>query len=163
MKHERPYAKVTVSRKAQISCEAGHPWIYDSEVQSISGNYENGGLVDVISVRGQYIGTGFISETSKIRIRLLTRNANDALDEAFWERRIQYAWNYRRTVMGNDCNACRMIFGESDQFPGLTVDRFENVLVTQTLSLGMERLKPLLFPLLLKVLKNDGQNVDGIF
>lgn len=163
MKHERPYAKVTISRKAQISCETGHPWIYDTEVLSILGNYENGGLVDVVSLRGQYIGTGFISETSKIRIRLLTRNANDALDEAFWERRIQYAWNYRRTVMGNDCNACRMIFGESDQFPGLTVDRFENVLVTQTLSLGMERLKPLLFPLLLKVLKNDGQNVDGIF
>lgn len=163
MKQERPYAKAIVSRKAQLSCEAGHPWIYDTEVQSISGEYENGGIVDVLSLKGQYIGTGFISETSKIRIRLLTRNANDTLDEAFWERRIGYAWNYRRTVMNEDCSACRVIFGEADQFPGLTVDRFENVLVTQTLSLGMEKLKPVLFPLLLKVLREDGQNVGGIY
>lgn len=163
MKQERPYAKVTITRKAQISCEAGHPWIYDSEVLNVDGSYENGGLVDVLSIRGQYIGTGFISETSKIRIRLLTRNANDTLDEAFWERRIRYAWNYRRTAMGGDCSACRVIFGEADQFPGLTVDRFENILVTQTLSLGIERLKPILFPLLLKVLREDGQNVDGIY
>lgn len=163
MKHERSYAKVTITRKAQISCEAGHPWIYDSEVLNIEGNYENGGMVDVVSIRGQYIGTGFISETSKIRIRLLTRNANDTLDDTFWERRIRYAWNYRRTVMGDDCHACRVLFGESDQFPGLTVDRFENILVTQTLSLGIERLKPILFPLLLKVLREDGQNVDGIY
>ncbi len=163
MKQQRSYARATISRKAQTSCEAGHPWIYDTEITAISGDYENGGLIDVVDQRGHYIGTGFISNTSKIRIRLLTRNANDVINEAFWERRIRYTWDYRRTVMGNDCNACRVIFGEADQFPGLTVDRFESVLVTQTLSLGMERLKPVIFPLLLKVLREDGQVIDGIY
>ena len=162
MKQERAYPRFTVTRKAQLSCEAGHPWIYDTEVLS-ADEHENGGIADVFSTRGRYVGTGLVSDRSKIRVRLLTRNASDTLDEAFWERRIRYAWNYRRTVMGADVNACRVIFGEADQFPGLTVDRFENVLVTQTLSLGMDRLKPLLFPLLLKVLREDGQTVDGIF
>lgn len=163
MKQQRPYACASVTRKAQMSCEGGHPWIYDTEIQSITGNYENGGIIDVADSRGRYIGTGFISNTSKIRIRLLTRNAAELINDAFWERRIRYAWDYRRAVMGSDLNACRVIFGEADQFPGLTVDRFENVLVTQTLSLGMERLKPVVFPLLLKVLRENGQAIGGIY
>ncbi|HIW72704.1 MAG TPA: class I SAM-dependent rRNA methyltransferase [Firmicutes bacterium] len=162
MRQNRDYPRLTVTRKAQLSCEAGHPWIYDTEVLAAEG-HENGGIVDVFSTRGRYIGTGLVSDRSKIRVRLLTRNASDRLDEAFWERRIRYAWEYRKTVMGADCGACRVIFGEADQFPGLTADRFENVLVTQTLSIGMERLKPVLFPLLLKVLREDGQTVDGIY
>ncbi|XOQ48691.1 MAG: Ribosomal RNA large subunit methyltransferase I [Eubacteriales bacterium] len=96
-------------------------------------------------------------------IRLLSRNANDVFDEAFFERRLRYAWNYRKTVMGNDLSCCRIIFGEADQFPGLTVDRFNNILVTQTLSLGMEKLKPILFPLLYKILAEDGQAIDGVY
>ncbi|HJD23123.1 MAG TPA: class I SAM-dependent rRNA methyltransferase [Firmicutes bacterium] len=162
MKQQRPYPCFTVTHKAQLACEAGHPWIYDTEVLE-AGEHENGGIVDVFSTRGRYIGTGLVSDHSKIRIRLLTRNASDRVDEAFWQRRVRYAWEYRKTVMGDDCNACRVIFGEADQFPGLTVDRFENVLVTQTLSLGIERLKPVIFPLLLQVLREDGQAVDGIF
>ena len=124
MKQERDYPRLIITRKAQLSCEAGHPWIYDTEVLS-ADDHENGGVVDVFSSRNRYVGTGLISDRSKIRVRLLTRNASDTLDEAFWERRIRYAWNYRRTVMGLDTNACRVIFGEADQFPGLTVDRFE--------------------------------------
>lgn len=170
MKQQRPFAKATITNKAQLSCEAGHPWIYDTEITAMQGHYDNGGLVDVFSRRGSYIGTGLISQNSKIRIRLITRNANELVngaDEAtltaFWERRIRSAWEYRRTVMGDDVNACRVIFGEADGFPGLTVDRFESVLVTQTLSLGMDRMKSLLFPLLLEVLRQDGQAVDAIF
>ncbi len=162
MKQQRPYPRFTVTHKAQLACEAGHPWIYDTEVLE-AGEHENGGIVDIFSTRGRYIGTGLVSDHSKIRIRLLTRNASDRVDEAFWQRRVRYAWEYRKAVMGDDCNACRVIFGEADQFPGLTVDRFENVLVTQTLSLGIERLKPVIFPLLLQVLREDGQAVDGIF
>ena len=86
---------------------------------------------------------------SKIRVRLISRNANDTFDAAFWRRRVEYAWAYRKTVLEPaDLTACRVIFGEADQFPGLTVDRFNNILVTQTLSVGMEKLKPILFPLL---------------
>ena len=162
MKQQRPYPRFTVTHKAQLACEAGHPWIYDTEVLE-AGEHENGGIVDIFSTRGRYIGTGLVSDHSKIRIRLLTRNASDRVDEAFWQRRVRYAWEYRKAAIGDDCNACRVIFGEADQFPGLTVDRFENVLVTQTLSLGIERLKPVIFPLLLQVLREDGQAVDGIF
>lgn len=94
----------------------------------------------------------------------MSRNANDDFSDAFWERRIRYAWDYRKVVMGEtDSRCCRVIFGEADLFPGLTVDRFESVLVTQTLSLGMERIKDRLFPLLVKVLREDGQDIRGIY
>ena len=163
MKQNREYARAAVTRKAQKSIEEGHPWVYDTEITGIEGGYENGGLVDVVSDRGAYLGTGFVSEKSKNRVRILSRNANDRFDEAFWERRIRWAWDYRKTVMGEDASCCRVIFGEADQFPGLTVDRFGDVLVTQTLSAGIERLKPVLFPLLKKVLERDGQAVRGVY
>lgn len=163
MKQNRPFARAAVTRKAQKSIEEGHPWVYDTEITGIEGGCENGGLIDVVSDKGTYLGTGFISERSKIRVRILSRNANDRFDEAFWERRLRWAWDYRKTVMGEDASCCRVIFGEADQFPGLTVDRFGEVLVTQTLSAGIERIKPLLFPLLKKVLGRDGQAVRGVY
>ncbi|MGN0978333.1 MAG: class I SAM-dependent rRNA methyltransferase, partial [Faecousia sp.] len=118
---------------------------------------------DAVSEKGKYLGTGFVSRNSKIRLRLVSRNANDRFDEAFWRRRIQYAWDYRKTVMGEDTGCCRVIFGEADGFPGLTVDRFSDILVAQTLSIGMERIKPMLFPLLVQVLREDGQNIRGLY
>ena len=163
MKQERGYAKVTVTPKGERALTGGHPWVYEGEVVSVEGAYENGGLVDVVSGKGRYLGTGFLSERSKIRVRLISRNANDKFDAAFWERRIRYAWAYRKSVMGPDIDGCRIIFGEADSFPGLTVDRFHDLLVTQTLSLGMERLKPVIFPLLYNVLTEDGQSIRGIY
>ena len=163
MKTERNYPKITVTKKAEAALAGGHPWVYDAELLSVEGEPENGGLVDVVSLKGKYLGTGFLSETSKIRIRLISRNANDTFDEAFWRRRLSYAWNYRKTVMRDDVNACRIIFGEADQFPGLTVDRYGDILVTQCLSLGMEKRKDVIFPLLVKVLREDGQKISGIF
>ena len=125
---------------------------------------ENGTLADVVSPKGAYLGTGFVSLHSKIRVRLISRNANDTFDAAFWRRRVEYAWAYRKTVLEPaDLTACRVIFGEADQFPGLTVDRFHDILVTQTLSVGMEKLKPVLFPILADVLRADGQNIAGIY
>lgn len=118
----------------------------------------------MLSVKGSYLGSGFYNSHSKIRIRLLSLNANDRFDEAFFERRIRYAWEYRKAVLREeDLSCCRIIFGEADSFPGLTVDRFGDILVTQTLSLGIERLKSVLFPLLLKVLREDGQNVRAVY
>jgi 23S rRNA (cytosine1962-C5)-methyltransferase len=163
MKQQRKYPKITVSRKAQAALEGGHPWVYDAEIRSVEGEISNGGLVDAVSDKNRYLGTGIWSETSKIRVRLLSRNTNDRFDAAFFERRLRYAWEYRKTVMGEDIGACRVIFGEADQFPGLTVDRYGGILVTQTLSVGMENLKPTLFPLLYKVLREDGQEIGGIF
>lgn len=163
MKQQREYPIATVTKKAQLSVESGHPWVYDGEIEERAGNWENGCLVDVVSGKNRYLGTGFLSETSKIRIRLISRNTNDRFDPAFWERRLRYAWNYRKTVMGPDIGCCRWIFGEADQFPGLTVDRFGDILVTQTLSLGMERIKPILFPLLYQVLTEEGVEISGIY
>ncbi len=163
MKQNRPYPAITVSKKAEHSIKAGHPWIYDAELCDTAGQAENGCLVDVLSGNGSYLGTGLLSESSKIRIRLISRNANDRFDEAFWKRRIRYAWEYRKTVMGPDTDCCRLIYGESDQFPGLTVDRFHDILVTQTLCYGMELLKPVLFPLLYQVLTEDGEQIRGIY
>ena len=164
MKEGRGYARCTVTKKAERAIVGGHPWVYDAEVKAMEGSVENGGLVDVCSEKGRYLGTGFLSETSKIRVRLISRNANDRFDEAFWARRVKYAWDYRKSVMDEaDLDCCRVIFGEADTFPGLTVDRFHDVLVTQTLSRGMEVLKPVLFPLLAETLRADGQDIKGIY
>lgn len=164
MKMERGYPVYTVTPKAENVILRGHPWVYDAEILNTEGETANGGLVDVVSKKGRYLGTGFLSERSKIRVRLISRNANDRFDAAFWHRKLQWAWEYRKSVMDPaDLDACRIIFGEADAFPGLTVDRFENLLVTQTLSLGMEKIKDMLFPLIVEVLEQDGETIDGLF
>ena len=163
MKMQREYPRLIITQKGTRWVEGGHPWIYEAEVIRTEGQIENGILADAVSEKGKYLGTGFVSLQSKIRLRLVSRNANDKFDAAFWKRRLQYAWNYRKTVMGEDLSCCRVIFGEADGFPGLTVDKFSNLLVTQTLSVGMEGIKQMLFPLLVQVLEEDGQPIDGLF
>ena len=163
MKQERTYPRVEVTRKAENSIKSGHPWIYHTELVEGEAGCNDGALVDIISPRGRYLGTGFFNSHSKIRVRLLSTNANDRFDEAFWERRLRYAWEYRKTVMGDDLACCRVIFGEADLFPGLTVDRFNDILVTQTLSLGVEQRKSMLFPLLVRILREDGQDIRGVY
>lgn len=152
-----------VTAKAERSVVSGHPWIYDTEVLNCPEVLENGSLVDVVTEKDKYLGTGFISRHSKIRVRLISKNANDKFDRDFFARRVKYAWDYRKTVMGDDITCCRVIFGEADQFPGLTVDRFGPYLVTQTLSVGIERIKDMLFPLIYEVLTEDGQQIEGIY
>lgn len=165
MKTERPYPGFTVTKKAQTTLQAGHPWVYENEITAAPEVLPApGDIVDVFSPRGSWLGSGFYSPNSKIRVRVFSRNANDRFDENFWRRRVEYAWAYRKQVMSpTDSRCCRLIFGEADHFPGLTVDRFEDILVTQTLSVGMEKLKPLLFPLLAEVLRADGQTIRGIY
>lgn len=164
MKAEREYPKYTITPKAERAILQGHPWVYDAEVVSVEGDTENGGLVDVLSKKGRYLGTGFLSQQSKIRVRLISRNANDRFDGAFWERKLRWAWDYRKSVMDEaDLDACRIIFGEADAFPGLTVDKFHDLLSVQVLSVGMERLQDLLLPLLVKILREDGQAIRGVF
>jgi len=163
MKTERSYPRVVVTAKGARWTDSGHPWIYESDVARIDDGIENGALVDAVSEKGKYLGTGFLSLHSKIRVRLVSRNANDAFDEAFWRRRVRWAWDYRKAVMGEDASCCRIVFGEADGFPGLTVDRFSDLLVTQTLSVGMERLKPMLFPLIVETLRADGVVIRGLY
>ena len=165
MKTTRSYPAYTVTKKAELSIVQGHPWVYADEITDAPETQpENGALVDVLSQKGRYLGTGFLSLASKIRVRLLSRNANDTFNEAFWQRRFEYAWAYRKTVLRpEDLTCCRVIFGEADQMPGLTVDRFGTVLVAQILSVGMEVRKEQLLPLLARVLRADGQQIDGIY
>lgn len=164
MKAERAYPSAAVTPKAEVAILRGHPWVYDTEILAMEGAAENGGLVDVRSRKGAYLGTGFLSEKSKIRVRLISRNANDRFDAAFWERKLRWAWEYRKTVMApEDLNACRVVFGEADMFPGLTVDKFHDLLSVQVLSVGMERVKDLLLPLLVRILREDGQTIRGVF
>ena len=153
-----------VSPKAEASCKAGHPWVYSEEVLSSDKGYENGDIVAVKTQKDKLIGFGFVNDNSKIKIRLISRNANDKFDDAFFCRRVKYAVDYRRAVMGEtDFNCCRLIFGEADQFPGLTVDRFDNVLVCEVLCLGIERRKDIIYKALLDVLAEYGQKIDVIY
>ena len=164
MKAQRPYPQITITPKGEAALVGGHPWVYEGKVTGLSGPVSDGQLVDVTSRRGSWLGCGFFNSRSRIRVRVLSRNPNDRFDRAFWRRRIQYAWDYRKTVMGpEDSRCCRVIFGEADGFPGLTVDRFESVLVAQVLCLGMELIKEELFSLLLEVLRSDGQDVVGVY
>lgn len=163
MKSERKYPIAVVSEKAEHSLKGGHVWVYGEEISDILGEAENGELVDVVSKKGRFLGTGYYNDNSKIRIRVISKNANDKFDEAFYERRFRYCFDYRKTVMGDDFDCCRLVFGEADGFPGLTVDRFGDILVTQVLSLGIEKRKNVLFPLMLKVLSELGVQIKAIF
>lgn len=163
MNIKRNYPAFTITPKAEASLKIGHPWVYDNEITSETEEIENGSLVDVFSQKGAYLGTGFYSIKSKIRIRVLSSNANDKYDEAFFERRLRYALNYRKTVMRDDYHCCRLIFGEADGLPGLTIDRFENILVAQVLSYGMDKIKGMIFHLLVKILVEAGEKIDGVF
>lgn len=118
-----------------MSLKNGHPWVYCDELRNEPEGLENGELCDVFSEKGSYLGTGFLSLNSKIRIRILSDNANENFSENFFRRRIRYAIDYRKTVMGDDFSACRLIFGEADGMPGLTIDKYGDILVSQVLSL----------------------------
>ena len=160
----RNYPKFYITKKGERAARGGHPWVYGEEVTRVDGSYANGGLADMVTDKGKYLGTGFVNDSSKIRVRILSTNTNDKFDEAFWERRLQYALDYRKTVMpGDDYKCCRLIFGEADQFPGWTVDRYNDLLVIQTLSLGMEKRKKMLIPLLVKLLRRDGETISGVY
>ena len=163
MKQVRQYPKVMISAKAERSVKNGHPWIYGEEIQKTIGAPEDGGLVDVFA-GSAYMGTGFYNSASKITVRLISRNANDVFDARFWRRRVEYAVQYRKTVMpGADFSCCRLIHGEADQMPGLTVDRYGGILSVQIASLGMERVKDTVYRALRDVLAEMGETAAGIF
>ena len=161
----RSFPILTVTPKGEKMLRGGHVWVYADEVTSLSSTPENGALVDVRSEKGKYLGTGFYNANSKIRVRVVSKNANDRFDEAFWERKLRWALEYRHTVMQNgDFSCCRLIFGEADAFPGFTVDRFGRILVTQVLSLGIECIKPMLYRLLVRLLREEfGQEIEALY
>ena len=162
MKIKREFPAFVVSKKGEREIKSGHPWVYDNVITDQPDKCENGCIADVFSQGGKYLGSGFYSEKSKIRIRLLSNNANEAFSDDFFQRRVRYAIDYRKTVMGDDFSACRLIFGESDGLCGLTVDKYGDILVSQVLSFGMEKKKDVIYRALCDCLANEGINVKGI-
>ena len=146
-------AKVTLRKTRETRVRRGHPWIYASEIEKVEGAFDNGDIVDVADFRGKFIGRGFYNPQSQISLRILTRN-DEACDRDFFARRIQEAWDYRRLLC--DPMSCRLIYSESDFLPGLVVDKFAGVLVLQSLSLGIERIKDMICDLLMEIIQPVG-------
>lgn len=143
------------------SLKAGGLWIYDNEIAEVRGGFEDGDIISVEDFDEYFLGYGFINSASKIRIRMLSRRKEKRITPAFLEDRVRTAWEYRKNVI--DTGSCRLIFGEADFLPGLVVDKFSDVLVAESLALGIDRLKPLLLENLKKVLEEDGIKIRGIY
>ncbi len=152
---------VTLKKGEGRTLKAGGMWVYDNEIDSIQGDFENGDVVAVHDFDGYCMGCGYINTRSKITVRLLSRKKDAVIDEAFMERRVRDAWEYRRQTI--DTSSCRLIFGEADFLPGIVVDKFSDVLVVESLALGIDRWKPVIVEALKRVLAEDGISVRGIY
>ncbi len=152
---------VTLKKGEGRSLKKGGLWVYDNEIASVTGTGENGCLVRVNDFDGYPMGVGFINDNSKIRVRMLSRNKDTEINEDFLRTRVRNAWEYRKKVV--DTSSCRLIFGEADFLPGLTVDKYEDILVVESLALGMDRMKKLVLDLLCDELNKDGIRIRGIY
>ncbi len=152
---------VTVKKGEARSLKAGGLWIYDNEIDTITGAVEDGDLVRVNDFDGYVLGTGFLNRKSKLTVRMLTRDKDAEINEEFLEKRVRAAWEYRKKTV--DTSSCRLIFGEADFLPGLVVDKFSDVCVVQSLALGIDRLKPVILDALKKVLAEDGITLRGMY
>ena len=159
----RTLKKVTVNKKAENAVRNGHPWVYGEEITHTDGNIAGGEIVDVFSSKNRYLGSAFYNPASKITVRIISTNANDKFDAEFFKRRFKYAVDYRKTCLGGNIDCCRLVFGDSDFFPGLIVDKFGSCLVTQIMSLGIESRKDILFPALIDLLRADGEKIDVLY
>ncbi len=144
--------------------KAGGAWVFDNETAEIDGDYENGDIVSLVDFDGYPMGIGYINDNSKIRIRMLSRDPGAVIDDSFFHGRIKAAWEYRKTVLKEeDLSSCRVIFGEADFLPGITVDKYEDVLVVESLALGIDRYKEDIVRIIKEVLSEDGITVRGVY
>lgn len=154
-------AVVTLKKGGGRSLKAGGMWIYDNEIDSVMGNFENGDVVEVRDFDGYGMGCGFINTRSRITVRMLSRKKGTVIDEAFIRRRVADAWNYRRETI--DTSSCRVIFGEADFLPGIVVDKFSDVLVVESLALGIDRWKTVIVESLKDILAREGISIRGVY
>lgn len=152
---------VTLKKGEGRTIKAGGLWIFDNEIDTITGTFKNGDMVMVHDFDGYPMGRGFINQNSKIRIRMMSRKPDQEIDEAFLEMRVRNAWEYRKTTV--DTSSCRVIFGEADFLPGLVIDKYEDVLVVECLALGMEQFKVQIVDILKKIMKEDGIQIRGVY
>ena len=155
------YAVATLKKGEGRALKAGGAWIYDNEIESVMGHFEDGDLVLVRDFDGYGLGKGFINRHSKIRIRMMTRNPEQEIDREFLHNRVKAAWEYRKKTV--DTSSCRVIFGEADWIPGMVVDKFSDVLVVQALALGIDRMKETIIEELKGVLAGDGVEIRGVY
>ena len=155
------FASVTLKKGEGRTLKAGGAWIYDNEIDSVVGSFEDGDIVLVHDFDGYPMGRGFINRNSKIRVRMMTRNIHQEIDQEFLRMRVQNAWNYRKKTVAT--GSCRVIFGEADFLPGLVVDKFSDVLVVQSLALGIDRMKETIVGLLIEVMAEDGVTIRGVY
>ena len=155
------FAVVTLKKGEGRTLKSGGMWIYDNEIDSVMGHFENGDIVAVRDFDGFPMGKGFINTRSKITVRMLTRDPDGVIDRDFIKERVTRAWEYRKKV--TDTGSCRLIFGEADFLPGIVVDKFSDVLVVESLALGIDRLKPVILECLQEVLAGDGIRIRGIY
>ena len=154
-------AIVTLKKGEGRTIKAGGAWIFDNEIDTITGRFKNGEVVTVHDFDGYPMGKGFINQNSKIRIRMMTRKPDQEIDEAFLKMRVKNAWEYRKTTV--DTSSCRIIFGEADFLPGLVIDKYEDVLVVECLALGMEQFKEIIVNFLKEILAEDGIKICGVY
>lgn len=154
-------AVVTLKKGEGRTIKSGGMWIFDNEIASIMGSFEDGDIVIVHDFDGYPMGKGFINRNSKIRVRLMTRNTEQEIDDAFLRERLENAWEYRKKTV--DTSSCRVVFGEADFLPGLVIDKFSDVLVVQSLALGIDRFKERIVDILKAILEKDGINIRGVY
>ena len=154
-------AAVILKKGEGRTLKAGGAWIFDNEIDKVEGTPEDGSLVEVRDFDGYGMGTGFYNSRSKIRVRMMSRKAGQVIDRDFLRMRVQNAWDYRKKTV--DTSSCRIIFGEADFLPGLVVDKFSDVLVVQSLALGIDRMKEEILSLLVEALRADGVEIRGIY
>ena len=154
-------ATVRIKKGQGRTLKAGGAWIYDNEIDTIAGDFQNGELVSVEDFDGFFLGQGFINTNSKLTVRMLSRKKGTVIDDAFLEMRVRNAWEYRKVTV--DTSSCRIIFGEADFLPGIVIDKFSDVLVVESLALGIDRLKPVIVEMLKKVLSEDGITIRGVY
>ena len=152
---------VTLKKGEGRTIKAGGAWIFDNEIDTITGRFKNGEVVTVHDFDGYPMGKGFINQNSKIRIRMMTRKPDQEIDESFLKMRVKNAWEYRKTTV--DTSSCRIIFGEADFLPGLVIDKYEDVLVVECLALGMEQFKEIIVNFLKDILAEDGIKIRGVY
>ena len=152
---------VTLKKGEGRTLKAGGMWVYDNEIDSIMGSFDNGDIVEVRDFDGYCMGCGYINTKSKITVRMLSRKKDTLIDEAFMEQRVRDAWNYRKETI--DTSSCRVIFGEADFLPGIVVDKFSDVLVVESLALGIDRWKLTIVNALKKVMAEDGITIRGVY
>ncbi len=152
---------VTLKKGEGRTLKSGGMWVYDNEIDSILGSFENGDIITVHDFDGYFMGYGFINTNSKITIRILSRKKENQITEEFIERRVRTAWEYRKQTVDTGC--CRVIFGEADFLPGIVIDKFSDVLVVESLALGIDKLKPLILEKLTQIMAEDGIRIRGIY